>query len=104
MYSIVKTEENSTSPVAADHGSPTHFGKATSSDCNEEDIQITKQLSDGKNLAAMTLSKNGSKANLPSPFGSAKSFDLQVANWRLGKLEVDANSASEEEFYDCLGK
>lgn len=30
-------------------------------------------------------------------------FPLQVANWRMERLEVDSKSASEEEFFDCLG-
>ncbi|EDS45238.1 m-rdgb2 retinal degeneration protein b [Culex quinquefasciatus] len=45
----------------------------------------------------------GSKGQLHSPLGSAHSFDLQVANWRMEKLEVDSKSGSEEEFFDCLG-
>ncbi|XP_055684260.1 protein retinal degeneration B isoform X2 [Lutzomyia longipalpis] len=42
------------------------------------------------------------KNALPSPLGSTNSFDLQVANWRMEKLEVDSKSGSEEEFFDCL--
>ncbi|XP_050079472.1 protein retinal degeneration B [Anopheles maculipalpis] len=45
----------------------------------------------------------GSKSKLHSPLGSAHSFDLQVANWRMEKLEVDSKSGSEEEFFDCVG-
>ncbi|XP_055526157.1 protein retinal degeneration B isoform X2 [Wyeomyia smithii] len=45
----------------------------------------------------------GSKGQLHSPLGSTHSFDLQVANWRMEKLEVDSKSGSEEEFFDCLG-
>lgn len=98
---MVKAEVNSTSLIVDDHRSQNDFENEASADSIEEDAPIAKQLSDTRILA--TISKNGSKATLPSPFGSAKSFDLQVANWRMGKLEVDGNSASEEEFYDCLG-
>lgn len=35
---------------------------------------------------------------------SAKSFDMQVANWRIESLGRDSDSESEEEeFFDCLG-
>lgn len=37
-----------------------------------------------------------------SSMGSTHSFDLQVANWRLERLEVDSKSGSEEEFFDCV--
>ncbi|XP_052864610.1 protein retinal degeneration B [Anopheles cruzii] len=47
---------------------------------------------------------SGSKSKLHSPLGSAQSFDLQVANWRMEKLEVDSKSGSEEEFFDCVGE
>lgn len=30
--------------------------------------------------------------------------NLQVANWRMERLEVDSKSNSEEEFFDCVGK
>lgn len=29
---------------------------------------------------------------------------MQVANWRMEKLEVDSKSGSDEEFYDCIGE
>lgn len=44
------------------------------------------------------------KGGLHSPNDSTRSFDLQVSNWRMEKLEVDSKSGSEEEFFDCLGK
>lgn len=43
-------------------------------------------------------------SGLHSPNDSTRSFDLQVSNWRMEKLEVDSKSGSEEEFFDCLGK
>ncbi|XP_023032873.1 protein retinal degeneration B isoform X2 [Drosophila willistoni] len=51
---------------------------------------------------ANSKSKFGSKGALHSPVGSAHSFDLQVANWRMERLEVDSKSNSDEEFFDCL--
>ncbi|KAL1400566.1 hypothetical protein pipiens_007319 [Culex pipiens pipiens] len=59
----------------------------------------------GGTMAGMGQSRQlgGSKGQLHSPLGSAHSFDLQVANWRMEKLEVDSKSGSEEEFFDCLG-
>ncbi|XP_065162391.1 protein retinal degeneration B isoform X4 [Atheta coriaria] len=39
---------------------------------------------------------------LHSPASSSiKSFDLQVANWRIESLGRDSESGSEEEFFDC---
>lgn len=41
---------------------------------------------------------------LHSPSSSSiKSFDLQVANWRIESLGRDSESGSEEEFFDCQG-
>ncbi|XP_070143947.1 protein retinal degeneration B isoform X2 [Drosophila kikkawai] len=51
---------------------------------------------------ANNKAKFGSKGALHSPVGSAHSFDLQVANWRMERLEVDSKSNSDEEFFDCL--
>ncbi|ALC49367.1 vib [Drosophila busckii] len=53
-------------------------------------------------VAAANKTKFGSKGALNSPVGSAHSFDLQVANWRMERLEVDSKSNSDEEFFDCL--
>ncbi|XP_030750427.1 protein retinal degeneration B isoform X2 [Sitophilus oryzae] len=40
--------------------------------------------------------------NLHSPSSaSVKSFDLQVANWRIEALGRDSESPSDEEFFDC---
>lgn len=42
---------------------------------------------------------------LHSPSSSSiKSFDLQVANWRIESLGRDSESGSDEEFFDCQGK
>lgn len=30
-----------------------------------------------------------------------KSFDLQVANWRIESIGRDSESASDDEFFDC---
>lgn len=34
---------------------------------------------------------------------SIKSFDLQVANWRIESIGRDSESGSDEEFFDCEG-
>lgn len=42
---------------------------------------------------------------LHSPSSSSiKSFDLQVANWRIESLGRDSDSGTDEEFFDCQGK
>jgi hypothetical protein len=49
-------------------------------------------------------SHNNSKAALHSPSStSAKSFDLQVANWRMESIVRDSDSGSDDEFFDCQG-
>jgi hypothetical protein len=49
-------------------------------------------------------SHNNSKPALHSPSStSAKSFDLQVANWRMESIVRDSDSGSEDEFFDCQG-
>nr|CAD7586071.1 unnamed protein product [Timema genevievae] len=45
---------------------------------------------------------DNSKVALHSPSsGSGKSFDLQMANWRMESIVRDSDSASDEEFFDC---
>lgn len=34
---------------------------------------------------------------------SIKSFDIQVANWRMEGLERDSDTNSEDEFFDACG-
>lgn len=49
-------------------------------------------------------SHNNSKAGLHSPSStSAKSFDLQMANWRMESIVRDSDSGSDDEFFDCQG-
>ena len=74
---------------------------------DDEDVVEEKQQVPAKKHSVTlhsTKFHHGSKGALPSPLGSAHSFDLQVSNWRMEKLEVDSKSGSEEEFYDCLGE
>lgn len=44
-----------------------------------------------------------SNPSLHSP-SSAKSFDIQVANWRMESIVRESESGSEDEFFDCQGK
>ncbi|XP_030386632.1 protein retinal degeneration B isoform X2 [Scaptodrosophila lebanonensis] len=82
-----------------------------SSDEEEEDedehgdelgAQSNAQRSRSQSIQMANKAKFGSKGALHSPVGSAHSFDLQVANWRMERLEVDSKSNSDEEFFDCL--
>ncbi|XP_078045661.1 retinal degeneration B isoform X1 [Augochlora pura] len=41
------------------------------------------------------------KAAIHSP-SSNKSFDMQIANWRMESIVRESESGSEEEFFDCL--
>lgn len=44
------------------------------------------------------------KTGLHSPSStSTKSFDLQMANWRMESIVRDSDSGSEDEFFDCQG-
>lgn len=110
--SIEKTEENST-PQVVHKRQPIPMVNETAASVDvssdEEEIGKEKQQVVGSKKNSVTLlnsvkTHRGSKGALPSPLGSASSFDLQVCNWRMEKLEVDSKSGSEEEFYDCLGK
>lgn len=80
-----------------------------SSDDDDEDGADEKQQVAVVKRNSGTIMNNskfhhGSKGTLPSPLGSVNSFDQQVANWRMEKLEVESKSGSEEEFFDCQGK
>ncbi|XP_055915002.1 protein retinal degeneration B isoform X3 [Eupeodes corollae] len=70
---------------------------------SEEDEDEEEEPGDNSSHSLqLSKSKYSSKGALHSPVGSAHSFDLQVANWRMERLEVDSKSNSEEEFFDCL--
>lgn len=106
--SIEKTEENSTPQIMKRPQIPTVNATAASADVSSDEEEERKpdakqQVGAKKNSIQMNNLKH-QKGPLPSPLGSAHSFDMQVANWRMEKLEVDSKSGSEEEFYDCLGK
>uniref|UniRef100_A0A2M4A7D2 Putative phosphatidylinositol transfer protein n=2 Tax=Anopheles triannulatus TaxID=58253 RepID=A0A2M4A7D2_9DIPT len=150
MYSIEKTNENSTPymekkdsiplitttgeggvvrPGATDSGKRDHHHQhvrnASSEEeddeeDDEEDIEEADASGYGRKAAVggggkrdkteegvgllRKQNNSGSKSKLHSPLGSAHSFDLQVANWRMEKLEVESKSGSEEEFFDCVGE
>lgn len=35
---------------------------------------------------------------------SGKSFDIQIANWRMESIVRESESGSDDEFFDCQGK
>lgn len=108
--SIEKTEENSTPQVVHKRSVPTVSETAASADVSSDEEAVIKVKEEPRKKYSGALINNnfhghhGSKGAIPSPLGSTKSFDLQVANWRMEKLEMESKSGSEEEFYDCLGE
>lgn len=105
--SIEKTEENSTPQVVHKRSVPTVSETAASADVSSDDEEVAPVREEPKKkYSGQLINTNfhGSKGALPSPLGSTKSFDLQVANWRMEKLEMESKSGSDEEFYDCLGE
>lgn len=47
-----------------------------------------------------TWKKSSSSLHSPS---SAKSFDAQIANWRMESIVRESESGSDDEFFDCQG-
>ncbi|XP_025836899.1 protein retinal degeneration B isoform X2 [Agrilus planipennis] len=99
FVSIEKNEENSTPLV-------------TNKSSNSVPIVQTETVSDAELSSEETANDMGlsfhrddekwQQRNLHSPGSSSlKSFDLQVANWRIESLGRDSDSASDEEFFDC---
>ncbi|KPU75461.1 uncharacterized protein Dana_GF22606, isoform D [Drosophila ananassae] len=74
----------------------------TGVDLSAAQSSSSAQRSRSQSIQMANKAKFGSKGALHSPVGSAHSFDLQVANWRMERLEVDSKSNSDEEFFDCL--
>ncbi|XP_037039413.1 protein retinal degeneration B isoform X3 [Bradysia coprophila] len=77
---------------------------AESSDADDDEFVDNSMRTERSDSHQLARTRHGSKGALHSPIGSTHSFDLQVANWRMEKLEVDSKSGSEEEFFDCLAK
>lgn len=82
------------SPLMTKNSNIPAIQTAGSSDADlspEDDIGIMKR--DDKWQQSRTLHSPSSS--------SIKSFDLQVANWRIKTLGRDSGSSSDEEFFDC---
>ncbi|XP_049819691.1 protein retinal degeneration B-like isoform X2 [Aethina tumida] len=88
-------EVSEDSPLLSKNNNIPTIQTATSSDADlspEEDMKLTLKRED----------KWQPSRGLHSPSSSSvKSFDLQVANWRIESLGRDSESASDEEFFDC---
>lgn len=54
-----------------------------------------------KSDAKKAWKKNKGVMNSPC---SNKSFDMQIANWRMESIVRESESGSEDEFFDCQGK
>jgi hypothetical protein len=103
-------------PIRIETAAAAHAGDGSSEDDDDAGERKVKSEREKQQVAVVGGGKRhsgtigssrfqfGSKGALPSPLGSAHSFDMQVANWRMEKLEVDSKSGSEEEFFDCQGE
>jgi hypothetical protein len=103
---------STTSPLSAIEKPETHRSPpaiCTSADSGAEEEEEEKTVGDSVSDELVSRrrlwSRSNSKATLHSPgSGSGKSFDIQMANWRMESIVRDSDSASEEEFFDCQGK
>ncbi|KAL3276185.1 hypothetical protein HHI36_020904 [Cryptolaemus montrouzieri] len=72
-----------------------HTGSSDGELSNDEEHHVSK-------LNLKREEKWQPTRGLHSPSSSSiKSFDLQVANWRIESIGRDSESASDEEFFDC---
>ncbi|KAF5282248.1 hypothetical protein FQR65_LT14380 [Abscondita terminalis] len=70
-------------------------------DTSDVDLSPDEPIND-MNLSLQRNDERWQSRNLHSPSSSSiKSFDLQMANWRIESLGRDSDSASDEEFFDC---
>lgn len=94
--SIEKTEENSTPQIMKRQSVPIVNAIAASADASSDEEEIVKQKAEkqqvvgGKrNSGTLNMKYHGSKGPLPSPLGSAHSFDLQVREKLTKNLSCD---------------
>ncbi|XP_076263384.1 retinal degeneration B isoform X6 [Rhynchophorus ferrugineus] len=88
-------EVSEDSPLLTKNTNVPTIQTAASSDADASD-------DDQINLTIKRDEKWQQSRNLHSPSSaSVKSFDLQVANWRIEALGRDSESPSDEEFFDC---
>jgi hypothetical protein len=92
--SIEKTEENSTPQVMKRPPVPTVNAIAASADVSSDDEEVEKQQVGGKRHSGTAVNnlkhRHGSKGALPSPLGSAHSFDMQVglqSSFRMSSIQ-----------------
>lgn len=79
--SIMKTEENSTPQIMKRPQVPIVNAIAASVDVSSDEDEVVEkqQVASGKRNSGSANSRlHGSKGPLPSPLGSANSFDMQV--------------------------
>ncbi|PSN38012.1 Protein retinal degeneration B [Blattella germanica] len=113
LGSIEKTEEMPSPPVIKkSEAVPTINTDGSEGDISPEDspteiilrhpeetgITTDKETENRRKL----WTRSNSKAALHSPSStSSKSFDLQMANWRMESIVRDSDSGSDDEFFDC---
>ncbi|XP_021934128.1 protein retinal degeneration B isoform X3 [Zootermopsis nevadensis] len=118
LGSIEKTEQEMPSPPVIKKSDvvPTIQTDGSNEDCSPDDSPTEVILrhpddagSVGGSVSLQDLETrrkfwphNNSKPALHSPSStSTKSFDLQVANWRMESIVRDSDSDSDDEFFDC---
>ncbi|XP_055385938.1 protein retinal degeneration B isoform X2 [Condylostylus longicornis] len=69
-------------------------------DCSEAYNKVCE--SKDNNVRISNANIDNVSGDFHSPLGSAQSFDAQVANWRMERLEIDSKSGSDDEFFDCI--
>ncbi|XP_013794792.1 protein retinal degeneration B-like isoform X2 [Limulus polyphemus] len=67
-----------------------------------QEVPTSKETYITENSRKKNWSRSSSKSALHSPDGSSiKSFDIQMANWRMESIVRDSGSSSEDEFFDA---
>ncbi|KAF2905240.1 hypothetical protein ILUMI_00964 [Ignelater luminosus] len=99
LGSIEKTEDVPGLLLTKNNSNIPTVQTETGSDADLSPDEATNEM----NLSLQRGDEKWQQRGLHSPGSSSiKSFDLQVANWRIESLGRDSDSASDEEFYDCL--
>ncbi|XP_015115012.1 protein retinal degeneration B isoform X2 [Diachasma alloeum] len=73
-------------------------GDATPDDSPTQQLPSSKAPEDKSDFNKKPWKRTSQTIHSPS---SAKSFDIQIANWRMESIVRESESGSEDEFFDC---